>query len=158
YIWVSIFPPLNNINDIFLMIESQSFFIKTSLFLFFLFFCFLFFFKSNLVLEWRLLLLKKDIKFQFVINFFNNFFFFFLMFNYIYSIFVYIFINFLFNILLYKINNFIEYSFICKLKSSVYRFSSLITNSFSNSFFKNFIFILIQLFLLISFIFYLEIY
>ena len=157
FIWLGIFPPTTDISDNFIIIESFSFFIKIILFFLFIIFILFFYFYYTLLLEWRLILLKQTNKVQLIINFFNVFFFQTWMFNYLYTIIVYIFINFSFNILLYKVNNFIEYSFIINIKNSIYIFSNWVTNNFSNNFFKNLNFIIMQLLITISFVIYLDI-
>lgn len=156
FIWMGVFPPVTALSDTFINIESLSFLIKISLFILFIIFTLIFLCKYTLLLEWRLLLLNKSIETQFTINFLNVFFFQTWMFNYIYTSIVNLFMSFSFNILLYKVNNFIEYSFIINLKTIVYRFSNLITNSFSNNFFKNLIFIIVQLILVVFFIYYIQ--
>jgi hypothetical protein len=125
--------------------------------LIFILFVFLFYFRSTSILEWRLSLLRRSVYTQFLVNFLNVFFFQTWMFNYLYTFLVYSFMNFSFNILLLKVNNFIEYSFIINLKTSVYNFSSLITKSYSTNFFKNLFFTVITVFLILSFITYINI-
>jgi proton-translocating NADH-quinone oxidoreductase chain L len=157
-IWLGVFSSVNNYMDIFIQIELLSFFIKTSLvFIFFILILF-FFSKSNEILEWKLNLLKQKKETQFFFNLINIYLFQTWFFYYIYTSLVKIFINFSFNTLILKINNFIEYSFIIKLKQNLYNFSSLFSNSFSNNFFKNFFFVIILCLFILSFNLFLEIY
>jgi proton-translocating NADH-quinone oxidoreductase chain L len=157
-VWLGIFIPVTNYLDIFLQIEMLPFFIKNTLIILFFIFFYFFYFYSNLILEWRILILNKSITTQFIINILNVYLYQTWFWHYIYTSVAKFFINFSFNILILKVNNFIEYSFIIKLKQNIYNFSLIFANSFSTNFFKNFYFFLISVFFIICFSNFLEIF
>lgn len=157
-VWLGIFSPIYNYTDIFVQIETLPFFLKTSLTLLFFIFLYIFYTQANIILEWRLLVIKKKTEIQFLINLLNVYLYQTWFFHYIYTSIVKTFMNFSFNTLILKINNFIEYSFVIKLKENIYTFSTIFSKTFSNNFFKNFIFLIICLLGILAFSFYLEIY